>query len=272
MVVADRQVDLAERLADAIHSNGGSAYGLPLDVRDPLAHKHVVDSALERWGVVDYYFNNAGIGVAGEASDYATEDYDDVFDVNLRGVAYGVQAVYPVMIRQGSGHIVNTASMAGLVAPGGQVAYCASKHGVVGLSKALRIEAKVHGVNVSVMCPGVVRTPILDGGKYGRIRGLQVDAETVRELFERMRPMAPDAFARQALAAVARNQAIIVAPTWWKLFWYLERVSPTLSIALQQANYPRVRRMFAARRAQQPDAAPDAPADGARSGAAASRA
>ena len=80
---------------------------------------------------------------------YTLADRDDVLDVNVRGVAYGVQAVYPVMRAQGSGHIINTASMAGLLPTGEAGSYVASKHAVVGLSKVLRVEAKPYGVRVS---------------------------------------------------------------------------------------------------------------------------
>lgn len=266
VVVADRQAELADSLADAIRLNGGSAFGAELDVRDASSHKRLVDSTLARWGGIDYYFNNAGIGIGGEAAAYTTQDYDDTFDVNLRGVAYGVQAVYPVMIRQGHGHIVNTASMAGLIPSGGQAAYAASKHGVVGLSKALRVEGKAHGVRVSVLCPGVIRTPILQGGKYGRLRGLELGSEAVAAMFERLRPMAPDAFARQALEAVARDRAIIIAPRWWKLLWYLERLSPASSLALMQASHARLRKQLSRLMASDEAARP---APGSRSGVAA---
>ncbi len=74
------------------------------------------------------------------------------------------------MIRQGFGHIVNTASMAGLTPAPLQLSYTATKHAVVGPSRALRVEARLHGVRVSVLCPGVIRTPILQGGRYGRFK------------------------------------------------------------------------------------------------------
>src|SRR6185503_1585330 len=98
--------------------------------------------------------------------------------VNVRGVTNGIVAAYPEMVRRGAGHIVNTASMAGLVPGAGEASYVASKHAVVGLSKALRVEGKRHGVRVSVLCPGAIRTPILTGGKFGRLNfeGLSEDA------------------------------------------------------------------------------------------------
>jgi len=123
-----------------------------------------------RFGHIDLLFNNAGIAVGGGMADYDPEDWEDVIDVNLRGVANGVQAVYPIMIEQRSGQIVNTASIAGLIAAPSQGSYTASKHAVVGLTKALRVEAERFGVRASVLCPGVVRTPILVGGRFGRAK------------------------------------------------------------------------------------------------------
>ena len=169
--IADRQVGPAQELAQRLSSGGGKAHAIELDVRSYPPFAQAVAEAVQQSGRIDYLFNNAGIGVAGEVDSYALDDWNDVFDVNLRGVVHGIQAVYPIMIRQGSGHIVNTASMAGLVAGPGEASYTASKHAVVALSKALRVEAERHGVQVSVLCPGVIRTPILAGGEYGRYDG-----------------------------------------------------------------------------------------------------
>lgn len=231
VVLADRQLDLAEEVAAGIRKSGGRATAAALDVRSFSAFEALAKETVKRTGSIDYLFNNAGIGVGGEMSDYVLEDWDDVIDINLRGVAHGIQAVYPIMIAQKSGHIVNTASMAGLVAaPEGS--YSATKHAVVGLSKALRIEAKRHGVRVSVLCPGAIRTPILTGGKFGRIRIPGATDAKILAQWERMRPMEPREMARQALRAIDQDRAIIVIPRWWKALWYLERISPTLSLYL----------------------------------------
>jgi NAD(P)-dependent dehydrogenase (short-subunit alcohol dehydrogenase family) len=241
VVLADRQADLAEQVASGIREGGGRATAVELDVRSLPAMSAVVDGTVAQLGAVDYFFNNAGIGVGGEMSNYEPRDWDDVFDVNLRGVANGVQAVYPQMIRQGSGHIVNTASMAGLVAAPGDGSYTATKHAVVGLSKALRLEAKRHGVRVSVLCPGAIRTPILTGGKFGRVNIDGLSEDKLLAMWETLRPMDVDVFARKAARAVARNQAIIVLPRWWKAFWYVERFSPALSARVWGAMLERMR-------------------------------
>jgi NADP-dependent 3-hydroxy acid dehydrogenase YdfG len=160
--IADRQIGPAQELAQRLSGGGAKVHAIELDVRDYASFEHAVAEAVRQSGRIDYLFNNAGIGVAGEVDSYTLDDWNDVFDVNL----HGIQAVYPIMIRQHSGHIVNTASMAGLATTAGQASCTATKHAVVALSKTLRIEAKRHGVQVSVLCPGVIRTPILTGGRY----------------------------------------------------------------------------------------------------------
>jgi NAD(P)-dependent dehydrogenase (short-subunit alcohol dehydrogenase family) len=241
--IADRQIGAAQELAQRFNSGGAKAHAIELDVRSFPSFEGAVAEAVQQSGRIDYLFNNAGIGVSGEIDSYTLDDWNDVFDVNLRGVAHGIQAVYPIMIRQHSGHIVNTASMAGLFTSPGLGSYTATKHAVVGISKALRVEAERHGVQVSVFCPGVVRTPIMTGGEYGRIKITGVSDEELLKFFERFRPMAPDKFAERALRAVLRGDAIIVVPAWWKAFWYLERLSPALSMRFAKVSLKRIREM-----------------------------
>jgi NAD(P)-dependent dehydrogenase (short-subunit alcohol dehydrogenase family) len=242
VVLADRQIDLAREVEKSVREQGGKAVAVELDVRDLEAFERVARDTVARSGHIDFLFNNAGIAVGGEVDTYAPEDFDDVFDVNLRGVANGIQAVYPVMITQRSGQIVNTAAMAGLVAAPGMGSYTATKHAVVALSKALRMEAHRHGVRVSVLCPGAIRTPILTGGRFGRMKleGAASDASVLKQ-WERAHPMAPEVFAQRAIDRVLANDAIIVLPRWWKAVWYLDRISPTLSMGLWRRLNERMR-------------------------------
>lgn len=237
VTIADRQADLAREVADSIGRQGGQATAMELDVRDVAAMEAVVRETVDRCGRLDYFFNNAGIGIGGEARLYGLDDWNQVLDVNLRGVVHGIHAAYPVMVEQGFGHLVNTASMAGLM-PGPMLAsYCATKHAVVGLSTSLRIEAEPVGVRVSVLCPGVIRTAILEsGGKYGKQLDPDAEARLKRSL-ERYRPMDAADFAARALDAVARNKAIIIYPSWWRMFWWLNRLSPTLGMALSRRQF-----------------------------------
>jgi NADP-dependent 3-hydroxy acid dehydrogenase YdfG len=241
--IADRQIDKAQQLAQGLSSGGAKAHAIELDVRDYSSFERAVADAMQEAGRIDYLFNNAGIGVSGEIASYTLDDWNDVFDVNLRGVVHGIQAVYPIMIRQHFGHIVNTASMAGLTTGASQASYTATKHAVVAISRTLRVEAEGHGVQVSALCPGVIRTPILTGGVYGRIDMPGVSSEDILKSWERLRPMAPDKFAERVLRAVLRNDAIIVVPGWWKAWWYLERLSPALSLRLAKSMLKRVREL-----------------------------
>jgi NAD(P)-dependent dehydrogenase (short-subunit alcohol dehydrogenase family) len=236
VVLADRQLDVAEEIAEKIRASGGRATAALLDVRSFDSWKELA----KRFENAHYLFNNAGIGVGAEMSEYDLADWDDVIDVNLRGVAYGIQAFYPGMVSRRAGHIINTASVAGLL-PAPEGSYTATKHAVVGLSKALRVEAKRHGVRVSVLCPGAIRTPILTGGKYGRIK-ISASKEKILELWETLRPIEPDELARKAIAAIDRNEGIIVIPRWWKAVWLLERISPELSMGLWRAMHERMRK------------------------------
>jgi NADP-dependent 3-hydroxy acid dehydrogenase YdfG len=242
--IADRQIGSAQGLAQRLNRGGAKAHAIELDVRSYPSFERAVAEAVQQSGRIDYLFNNAGIGVGGEVDSYTLDDWNDVFEVNLGGVVHGIQAVYPIMIRQHSGHIVNTASMAGLVAAPGSASYTATKHAVVGISKVLRVEAERHGVRVSVLCPGAIRTPILTFGKYGRYNG--VSDEQLLKFWEPFRPMAPEKFAERVLRAVFRGDAIIVVPAWWKALWYLERLSPAFSMRAGRFALKRVRRMQSA--------------------------
>jgi NAD(P)-dependent dehydrogenase (short-subunit alcohol dehydrogenase family) len=228
-ILADRQSAVADEVAAGIRSKGGKAVGAELDVRDFEATQRLVEATIAAHGRLDFMFNNAGIGIGGEARDYQIDDWVQVLDVNLRGVVNGVQAAYPVMVRQGFGHIVNTASMAGLMPSAGMLSYATSKHAVVGLSTSLRIEAAPEGVRVSVLCPGVIRTPILEGGKYGKTLN-RVSPVAMRRYWERLSPLPPEQLAERALRAIQKNRPIIIVPSWWKAFWWLNRLSPAAGL------------------------------------------
>ena len=241
IVLADRQAALAQEVAAGIRERGGQASAVELDVTDFTAVDQLVRATAQAQGRLDYMFNNAGIAIGGEVRVCHIEDWAAVLNVNLHGVVNGVQAAYPVMLSQGYGHIVNTASMAGLLPMPAAVSYATTKHAVVGLSKSLRVEAALYGVRVSVLCPGFIRTPILYGGKYGK--QLQPIPPEVQEKFIRQyRPMDPAVFAEKVLDALARNKPLIIVPGWWRLLWWLSRLSPALKFSLAQRGYRSARR------------------------------
>jgi NAD(P)-dependent dehydrogenase (short-subunit alcohol dehydrogenase family) len=238
VVVADLQMDSAKELVECIRAAGGRAEAAELDVTDYDGLERLVRDTVERTGRLDYMFNNAGIshGMGAGARHYGIEDWRRIVEVNLMGVINGVQAAYRVMIDQGFGHIVNTASMAGLVPSPGTTSYVTTKHAIVGLSHNLRAEAEQLGVRVSVLCPGVIRTPFLEGGKYARHIG-EVSKEQYREMWEKHKPMPADAFAHAALDGVAKNHGVIIAPASWKAFWWFFRLAPKLSLKIAAKSF-----------------------------------
>jgi NAD(P)-dependent dehydrogenase (short-subunit alcohol dehydrogenase family) len=200
-----------------------------LDVRDAQGVADLVRRTAAEHGRLDLMFNNAGIAVGGMVEELLLDHWDRVIDVNLRGVVHGVHAAYPLMLGQGFGHIVNTASLAGLV-PGPMLApYAAAKHGVVGLSLALRAEAAGRGVRVSVICPGFVDTPLL-----GRVNPDLPQTETGSNAVALARLTGrlynADALAQDVLRGIARNRAVIVAPASARLAWRMTRYAPGLSM------------------------------------------
>lgn len=131
-----------------------------LDVSNCPAFSEAIRSVKKKHGQLDFIFNNAGFAIFDEAKAMTDEQWERIIDVNIRGVVNGTQLAYKVMCEQKQGHIVNTASGAGLIPIPLMTAYCMTKHAVVGLSTSLRNEAKSHNVNVSVICPGVISTNI----------------------------------------------------------------------------------------------------------------
>lgn len=228
VVVTDLDGAAAAAVAACLERAGRGARAAPLDVTDAAAFRALVEETAASEGRLDFLFNNAGVGVAGEARDLALADWQPVVDVNLWGVVHGIAAAYPLMVRQGFGHIVNTASGAGLVPRAGMSAYTATKHAVVGLSGALRVEAAAHGVRVSVVCPGYVRTNIFTSTRFVNVDGAALMARVP------IRPMSAETCARITLRGVERNQAIIAVSKLLRLEWLIHRVSPSLFLRLER--------------------------------------
>jgi len=231
VVVADINASRAEAVARGLCERGpGSASLLELDVADAPAVEQAVAGLHADAGRLDLLFNNAGIAIGGPVEELTLAHWERTLDVNLRGVIHGVLAVYPLMLEQGFGHIVNTASLAGLLPMPLGVPYAMTKHAVVGLSLSLRSEAQVHGVRVSAVCPGVIDTPILDSegppdlprtSFAGRGREMLLHASGGQAY-------PPERLAEDVLRGVERNRAIIVSPSRARTAWILNRIAPRL--------------------------------------------
>lgn len=224
VVCSDRDGAAAERISATLTDGRGTVRPATLDVTDGDAVRSLVDTVVDDAGRIDLMFNNAGMALGGNTELLTPAQWDAIVDVNIRGVVHGVTAAYPHMIRQGAGHIVNTASMAGLTAAGLMTSYVMTKHAVVGLTLALRSEAAAHGVGVTALCPAAVETPLLDGEGVGGFDGrtFYLSGQGVRTAY------GADRLAAEALVAVERDKALLVVPAQARAAWRFSRVAPTV--------------------------------------------
>jgi NAD(P)-dependent dehydrogenase (short-subunit alcohol dehydrogenase family) len=162
VVVVDRDRAGGEATAGIIRQQGGAALFVAADVTKSADVQAYVKAALDTYGRIDCFHNNAGIeGTWQHTAEYDEAMFDQVIAVNVKGVFLGLRHVLPVMLAQKSGAVVNTASVAGLVATPGMPAYVASKHAVIGLTKTAAGEVARMGVRINAVCPGPVDTRMI---------------------------------------------------------------------------------------------------------------
>lgn len=226
-----------EAAARAAATLGTAATPQQLDVRDAKAFRELIDAVVREDSRIDYLFNNAGVAVGGAAHEIAVEHYDRLIDINIRGVVNGVAAAYPAMVRQRRGHIVNMASLAGLLPVPLMTAYTMTKHAIVGLSTSLRLEGARYGVQVSVVCPASVDTALIDRRPPSDLPPIPWHPDLRRYLARCAGPpVSPDALAAEALRGVERNTAVIVIPARARLSARIHRILPGLAeLATRQA-------------------------------------
>jgi len=246
VVVVDIDEAGAASVAEKVRSAGGNASAVGLDVRDAAAVADLVSQVAAERGGLGLMFNNAGIAVGGLVEELTLDHWNRVIDVNLRGVMHGVHAAYPVMLRQGYGHIVNTASLAGLVPGPGLAPYAAAKHAVVGLSLSLRAEGARRGIRVSAVCPGFVDTPLLGKVNEG-LPQTEIGANAAADVARLGKLYQADLLAQDVLRGVERNRALIIAPRSARVAWRMARYAPGFAM---RGIIARVRRAEAERAAE----------------------
>ena len=207
---------------------GRSVFSRRVDVADREQMRAFSEAVHERVPAVDLLVNNAGVGLAASFADTTLDDWDWIVGINLMGVVHGCHFFLPEMIERGvGGHVVNVSSAAGFVAAEPLCAYATTKFAVFGLSEALQQELHRSGIGLTVICPGIINTPIT---RSSRGRGVFDRSDTRAELVEsyERRNYTPERVARNILKAVQRDRVVgPVSPEAWGM-WFLKRLSPAL--------------------------------------------
>lgn len=238
VVAADVNLEGVRRVVEGL---GQHAEAHELDVTDSAAVVKLVDDTVDKHGRIDYIFNNAGIAVQGYVEEIPIEDWDAIIDINLKGVAYGTSAAYRHMVRQGHGHIVNTASLAGLTPAPLLAPYSTVKFGVVGMCDSLRVEAQAKGVIVTALCPGFI-----ESGIYESARSTGFDNMKAKEnLPGGVVPL--DVGVKKLLDGVVRKKRVVTLPWFAHLLILSYKLTPNTSIkisgklAARQAKLARIK-------------------------------
>lgn len=224
VVASDIQIDTLEAEMSLLTKQGYEIDSVRTDVADTQSIHQLIDQTVEKHTRIDYLFNNAGIGgTGGEVRDLEPKHWEKILQVNLHSVISGSTRAYQHMIAQGSGHIVNTASAAGLLGSAQMIPYSTTKAAVVAFSRDFRIEAEAFGVKVTVLCPGFVESNIFENAE-GHLVDVQKFKKSIPFKF-----MATEKAVSIILQGVLKNEAIIAFPGYVRFFWLFRRLFPNLA-------------------------------------------
>lgn len=220
-IVLDHNASAGKKLASEL---GDQVIFTELEMTDTTAVRQVLTEIDNSYDGIDYFFNCAGSFMAGEIRDTPIEDWNNIFANNIEPVANATTAIYELMQKNKHGSIITLASSAGLFPVPVMNIYGATKSAVVSLMLGLRMEAKSFGVNVSVVCPTIVDTPLYDRATYAGVD----KKKALDYLRKKSNVQQPDRAARQILKKAAKNRAIIHTSFSTYFAWSAYRISPTL--------------------------------------------
>ncbi|HEY8073677.1 MAG TPA: SDR family NAD(P)-dependent oxidoreductase [Labilithrix sp.] len=229
LYLCDRDEDALARTASEL----GVAFHRVVDVSKRDAMQSFADAVHADGGAIDVLVNNAGVGLAGGVLETSLEDFEWVLSVNLWGVLHGVHAFVPQMVERRRGHVVNVASVLGLIAGPGTAGYSTSKFAVVGLSESMRADLAPHGVGVSVICPGAIDTNIVKTTRY-RMKNADAARSRVIDLYKK-RAAGPERVAQAIVRAVERGTDVVPVTPEAHLGWWLKRFVPGLAAPVARA-------------------------------------
>ena len=223
VVLADIDEKVAKAAAEKLASEQIKALSVHCDVTEHASVREAALAAIAAFGKVHVLCNNAGVAVGGQIEAVKDRDWDWILDVNLKGVVYGTETFVPLIKSHGEGgHIVSTASMAGMVSPPGMEPYCATKFAVVAMSEGWAQQLAPSNIGVSVLCPGFVRTRIHESGrarqdKYGGAGDVDALGQGPSEAAQMvLAGIDPDIVGRRVLEAVRDNELYIFTHPMFK--------------------------------------------------------
>jgi len=221
--IADVNMDGAKETQALVEAQGGKAWICSLDVREPEQWERLEAEVQARWGGLDVLVNNAGVGAGDRIEQGRWEDWERIIDINLKGVVLGCRTFTALMKAQGSGQILNTASLAGLVNAPGMASYNVTKAGVVALSETIHYELRPYGIAVTVLCPSFFKTNM---GSSLRTTD-PTSKERLAELYEASE-LDADQVADIAYQSMQRNQFICNPHKLGKRAYFVKRYVPWL--------------------------------------------
>jgi short-subunit dehydrogenase len=220
LILADINETGMKQAAAELEAGGAKTICIRADIRVPQEVEALAHRAVEQAGRVDILVNNAGLAMVAEMKDVTREEWDKILATNLYGPILLTHYLLPHFLARKSGHIVNLASMAGLIGIPGMVPYTTTKFGLVGFSLALRAELADFGVKVTAVCPGIVRTPILNNSP---IKGFTQELRDASAWIM----ISPEKAARLILAGIKRNQAKVIPTVFLgKVLLGLSQIAP----------------------------------------------
>lgn len=223
IAVAELLPERADAVVAELSALGGTHFAVPVDVGDDASVEALRDAVLARWNRFDVLINNAGVATAGRVADSSLEDWRWVTNIDLFGVVRGMKTFAPMFERQRHGHILSTASFAGIAGAPGIASYGVAKAGVIALSEALRAEMAPFGVKVSVICPSFFKTSLLETAR-GPNRQFQGIAA---KLMDNAKESADD-IADHVFHAQQQGRFMIIPTAPERLRWRLKRFFPEL--------------------------------------------
>lgn len=241
--IGDIDSDLGAKVEAELKDAGADALYINCDVRRISDLERVRDTLVAEWGGVDIVVNNAGVAAAGKIEETTLADWDWILDINVMGVVRGCKVFTPLMKEQGSGHLVNIASMAGLMLAPLMASYNVSKAGVIALSETLRQELQQSGIQVHAVCPAFFQTN-LTSSMRSEIPGIQ---QNVGKLMQRSKVTA-DNVADDIYQAVEKGEFWVLPHAMERRLWYVKRYTPPVFNWLMSQESKRWMKKFGARR------------------------